>query len=63
MLASNVCFVVLPAGTSYLAVGIGTVEAEEEDGFFERFFGFEADGELFVRVGDVGGGEGGKGFG
>lgn len=54
---------ILPARAGDLAVGIGTVEAQEQDGLFQRFFGLEADGELLVGVGDVGGLEVGEGFG
>lgn len=62
MVSFNVVFVVAPACASDFAVGVGTVEAEKEDGLFECFFGFERDGELLVVIGGVGGGEGGKGF-
>lgn len=59
----DVGFVVLPAGTGDLAVGVRTVEAKEENGFLEGFFGFEADGKFFVGIRDGGGSEGGEGSG
>lgn len=59
----DVGFVVLPAGRGNVAVGVRTVEAKEEKGFLEGFFGFKADGEFFVGIRDGGGGEGGEGFG